>query len=125
MTPRQKTKRKPKLAPLPKTILIGDVLWNTESFFDGAIKDGLTAVDIAPFYNRSLASVEQALGKRKQNSLKKRDNMLIKQKVFEEAMKGNGRILTLAAENIGMGKHDALDGITLPQPLIINFPKQR
>ena len=125
MTPRQKTKRKPKLAPLPKTILIGDVLWNTESFLDGAIKDGLTAVDIAPFYNRSLASVEQALGKRKQDSLKKRDNMLIKQKVFEEAMKGNGRILTLAAENIGMGKHDALDGITLPQPLIINFPKQR
>jgi hypothetical protein len=111
-----------KLPPLKQTIFVGGQVWNTESFLDAAVKAGYTAAEIAPYFDRSVAAVEQALKGRTREEIERREKMLMAQKVYEEAITGNSKILVMVAEKLlGYGR-DAIDLNELPQPLIINFP---
>ena len=118
-------KRTRKLPPLPKTIEIMGGTYLSEALLDSMVEHDMPIKDMARVFNRSVPSIEQALNGRTKEFIELRNKVIVNHQITALAAAGNSKMLTLIAENkLGFSK-DAMSGlIPLPQPLIINFPKE-
>ena len=122
MSPKKRTR---KLPPLPKSIVVMGVEYPTEALLDSFVMHDIELEHIAKLYKRSIPSVKQALDVRKKEFLEQRNKALIDCQIQAKAIAGDSKMITLYAVNrLGYDGESSRSSIDLPQPLIINFPKQ-